>query len=144
MQQTVSVGGSEVSSFVEKIVRPLTRVLNPYIMRVAGGRWFPMYAVLHHRGHKSGSMYATPISAIPRGGFFWLGLAFGEDSGWARNVLTARECMVRYRAADYLLVDPVVLDGQSVQSELPRLMRFGMSLLGFDKVLRMRPATYDG
>jgi hypothetical protein len=88
-------------------------------------------------------MYATPISAVPRGGFFWLGLAFGEDSGWARNVLAARECLVRYRATDYLLVDPVVLNGQSVRSELPRLMRFGMSLLGFDKVLRMHPTTHN-
>ncbi|MDQ6878791.1 MAG: hypothetical protein M3082_14105 [Candidatus Dormibacteraeota bacterium] len=144
MQKTVSVSLPEVSTFRDRIIRPLTRVLNPHIMRVAGGRWFPIYAALQHRGHRSGHVYATPITAVPRGGFFWLGLAFGEDSGWARNVLAAGECVVRYRATAYQLVDPVVLDGASVRSELPQVMRIGMSLLGFDKVLRMRPMTNNG
>lgn len=94
MEQTVSKP-NEVSNFVDRIVRPLTRRLNPSIMRVAGGRWFPMFSVLHHRGHRSGRIYATPISAMPRGEFFWLGLSFGQDSGWARNVLAAGECAVR-------------------------------------------------
>src|SRR3989442_16034883 len=72
---------SDVPGFVDQIVRPLTHLLNPLILRVAGGRWFPMFSLLHHRGHKSGRIYATPVTGFPRGGFFWLGLAFGQDSG---------------------------------------------------------------
>jgi hypothetical protein len=131
---------SDVSGLVDKIVRPLTRILNPFVARVAGGRWFPMWSLLSHRGHKSGRMYATPISALPKGEFFWLSLAFGEGAGWARNILAADECVLRYRAADYHLVEPVVVDASTVRSQLPSLMRFGLPLMGATKVLRMRVA----
>jgi deazaflavin-dependent oxidoreductase (nitroreductase family) len=140
MQQTVRIA-DELPSRIEKIVRPLTRVLNPRIMKLAGGRWFPTFSVLHHRGHKSGRLYATPVSALPRGEFFWFSLAFGEDAGWVRNILAAGECVLRYRATDYKLVEPVVLDAAAVRSQLPRVMRFGLPVIGATKVIRMRRAT---
>ena len=92
MERRVSVDQSSqayVPAFVDRIVRPLTRVLNPLIMRFAGGWWFPMFSVLHHRGHRSGRMYATPVSAMPRGGYFWLGCSFtgGACLSWLREQL---------------------------------------------------------
>jgi deazaflavin-dependent oxidoreductase (nitroreductase family) len=129
---------TDVSNFAGRILGPLTRKLNPRIMRFAGGRWFPTFSILHHRGHKSGRMYATPISALPRGEFFWVSLAFGEEAGWVRNVLAAGECVIRYRATDYRLVEPVVLDASTVLSQLPRLMRIGLPIIGAHKVLRLR------
>jgi len=148
MNQKVSAGNtpsgrgeskpSDVSGLVDKIVRPLTRILNPFVARVAGGRWFPMWSLLRHRGHKSGRTYGTPISALPKGEFFWLSLAFGEGAGWARNILAAGECDLRYRANDYHLVEPVVVQASAVRSDLPTLMRFGLPLMGASKVLRMR------
>lgn len=138
---SVNRAPSEIPAFVDRIVRPLTRILNPFILRVAGGWWFPMFALLQHRGHRTGRMYATPVTAMPRGGWFWLGLTFGKDSGWARNVLAAGECTVRYRGTDYHLVEPAVLGGAAVRSELPTVMRFAMSLIGMSEVLRMRPVA---
>jgi deazaflavin-dependent oxidoreductase (nitroreductase family) len=137
MNQAVS-RATDVSNFAGRILGPLTRKLNPRIMRFAGGRWFPTFSILHHRGHKSGRMYATPISALPRGEFFWVSLAFGEEAGWVRNVLAAGECVIRYRATDYRLVEPVVLDASTVLSQLPRLMRIGLPIIGAHKVLRLR------
>lgn len=132
---------SDVSNVVDRVVRPLTRIFNPFILRVAGGRWFPMFSLLNHRGHKSGRTYSTPVTAQPHGGYFWLGLAFGQDSGWARNVLSAGEGTIRYRAVDYHLVEPTVLEGGAVPRDLPLVMRVGMSVMGAHKVLRMRPVT---
>lgn len=142
MNQTVSVDRASqayVPGFVDRIVRPMTRVLNPLIMRFAGGWWFPMFSVLRHRGRRSGQVYSTPISAMPSGEFFWLGLTFGEDAAWARNILAAGDCELRYRGTDYHLVEPVVLDSSEVRSDLPPVMGFGLSVLGVPKVLRMRP-----
>jgi hypothetical protein len=68
----------------------------------------------------------------------WISLAFGQDSWWARNILAAGECLLRYRATDCHLVEPVVVDASSVRSELPLLMRFGLPLMGVHKILRMR------
>jgi deazaflavin-dependent oxidoreductase (nitroreductase family) len=143
MSQTSSINGgsSEVPPIVDRIVRPLTRILNPLVLRVAGGWWFPMFALLHHRGHRSGHMYATPVTAMPRGGWFWLGLTFGKDSGWARNVLAAGECTVRYRGTDYHLEEPVVIEGATVRNQLPPVMRFAMALVGMRDVLRLKPVA---
>ncbi len=132
---------ADVSGVVDRVVRPLTRIFNPFIMRVAGGRWFPMFSLLRHRGHRSGRMYSTPVTALPHGGYFWLGLTFGQDSGWARNVLSAGEGSIRFRAADYGLVEPTVLEGPAVPRDLPLVMRIGMWAMGAHKVLRMRPVT---
>jgi deazaflavin-dependent oxidoreductase (nitroreductase family) len=141
MAQTSSVNRapSEIPAFVDRIVRPLTRILNPLILRVAGGWWFPMFALLHHRGHRTGRMYATPVTAMPRGGWFWLGLTFGKDSGWAKNVLAAGGCTVRYRGTDHRLVEPAVVDGAAIPSQLPAGMRYAMALVGVREVLRLRP-----
>jgi deazaflavin-dependent oxidoreductase (nitroreductase family) len=132
---------TDVPGFVDRIVRPLTRVFNPFILRVAGGWWFPMFSLLHHRGHKSGRIYATPVTGFPRGGFFWLGLAFGESSGWARNVLAAGEADLRFRGADYHLVEATVVEITDVKSELPPIVRIGSAVAGMHKVLRMRDTT---
>jgi deazaflavin-dependent oxidoreductase (nitroreductase family) len=134
---------ADVSGFVDRIVRPLTLRLNPIIVRVAGG-WFPLFSLLHHRGHKSGRIYATPVTAFPRGGYFWLGLAFGEDSGWARNVLAAGEAELRYRGTDYHLVEATVVNVADVESKLvPPIVRLGSAVAGVHKVLRMRLVTKE-
>ena len=132
---------TDVSGLVDRVVRPLTRVLNPLILRIAGGWWFPMFSLIRHRGYKSGRTYSTPVTGFPRGGFFWLGLAFGQSSGWARNVLTAGEADLRYRGADYHLVDATVVDVAEVKDQLPAIVRVGCVVGGMDKVLRMRVPT---
>ena len=130
----------DVPGFVDRIVRPLTHLFNPLILRVAGGWWFPMFSLIHHRGHKSGRIYATPVTAFPRGGFFWLGLAFGESSGWARNVLAARDADLRYRGTDYHLVEATVVELADVKDQVPPVVRIGSAVGGMHKVLRMRIA----
>ena len=127
-----------VSGIVDRVIRPLTRVFNPLILRVAGGRWFPMFSLLHHRGHRSGRAYTTPVTALPHGGYFWLGLAFGTSSGWARNVLAAGECDLRYRGVDYHLVEPAVLEIADVRSQLSLIERAFPRLVGAHQTLRMR------
>jgi deazaflavin-dependent oxidoreductase (nitroreductase family) len=128
----------DVSRVVDRVIRPLTQVFNPLIMRVAGGRFFPMFSLLHHRGHKSGRAYATPVTAMRHGGFFWLGLAFGTSSGWARNVLAAGEADLRYRGVDYHLVEPEVLEIAAVRSQLSWIERAFPRLVGAHQTLRMR------
>ena len=135
---------ADVTTFVDRIVRPLTKILNPLILRVAGGWFFPIFSLLEHRGYKSGRIYRTPISAMPSHGKFWLGLTFGEDAGWARNVIAAGEADLRYRGTDYHLVEATVVDAADVRSQLPPLMRFGMARLGVHKVIRMVPSHRRG
>ncbi|TMC97462.1 MAG: nitroreductase family deazaflavin-dependent oxidoreductase [Chloroflexi bacterium] len=132
---------ADIPGFVDRIVRPLTHLFNPLILRIAGGWWFPMFSLIHHRGHKSGRIYATPVTAFPRGGYFWLGLAFGENSGWARNVLAAGDAALRYRGTDYHLVEATVVELADVKDQVPPIVRIGSAVGGMRKTLRMRIAT---
>jgi deazaflavin-dependent oxidoreductase (nitroreductase family) len=125
-------------SIFQRYLHPLVGKINPRIMALAGARWSPTVSILKHRGHKSGRTYTTPISALPRDGFFWIGLAFGEDAGWARNVVAAGECELRYRGRDYRLIEPIVVDASTARSQLPLMLRIAGPVVGIHKVLRMR------
>jgi hypothetical protein len=84
-------------------------------------------------------VYGTPVTAFPRGGYFWLGLAFGENSGWARNVLAAGDADLRYRRTDYHLVEATVFNVADIEPKLvPPMVRIGSAVAGVHKVLRMR------
>lgn len=133
-----AIAGDRGMSIFERYLRPLVGKVNPRIMGLAGKRWSPTVSVLTHRGHRSGRMYSTPVSALPRGGFFWIGLAFGEEAGWTRNVLAAGECGLRYRGADYRLVEPVVVQRAAATSQLPAVLRIAGPVAGIHKILRMR------
>ena len=137
-----TANATDVPGFVDRIVRPLTHLLNPLIVRMAGSWWTPMFSLLHHRGRKPGRVYATPVTAFPRDGFFWFGLAFGEHSGWARNVIAAGDADLRYRGQDYHLVDAAVVKIADLKSELPAVVRYGSVIAGMTKTIRMRIAAH--
>lgn len=140
MQNTMSTRKrqEDVSRVADKVIRPLIGIFNPLIMRVAGTRFFPMFSLLHHRGHRSGRMYVTPVTLMPRGQWFWMGLMFGQEAGWTKNVLAAGEANVRYRGADYHLVEPTVVEASAARSQLPVFARLFMRLVGMRTILRLR------
>ena len=63
----------------------------PVAQSLAGKRWFPLWALVHHRGRRSGTEYATPIAVVPTRdkGIVLIGLPWGKGTNWARNVLAA-------------------------------------------------------
>ena len=67
------------AAIVRVLVRPLTKILNPLMVRLAGRRFFPM-AQIHHVGRRSGKAYVTPTSAHVRGDVLLIGLTFGNQS----------------------------------------------------------------
>ena len=97
------------SPLVRHVVRPMTRVLNPAIRRLAGRR-HPALARLEHRGRRSGREYVTPVSAHLTGDTFLVPLTFGDRSDWCRNVLEAGGCSIRWRGRDHRAVNPRVVD----------------------------------
>jgi hypothetical protein len=49
--------------FVRTVIGPMTRVLNPLIVKFAGRRHFFMAAQIQHVGRRSGKVYVTPATA---------------------------------------------------------------------------------
>src|SRR6266576_2850148 len=99
------------AAIVRVLVRPLTKVLNPLMVRLAGRRFFPM-AQIHHVGRRSGKAYVTPTSAHVRGDVLLIGLTFGNQSDWSRNVRPAAGCTVRLGATPIVPSAPSWSPGQ--------------------------------
>lgn len=88
------------------------RATAPLALAMSGRRWFPLWAVMHHRGRTSGADYATPIAVIPTmaDDVFLIGLPWGPKTNWARNVLAAGGATVTWKGRDHRATDPRLVD----------------------------------
>jgi len=111
----------EPALIVKLLVRPLTRILNPLIIRLAGRRHFHMAAQIRHIGRRSGRPYITPAGARLHGEVIMIPLTFGNQSDWSRNVAVAGGCSIRLAGRDYQASQPEFL-GRDQAKELIRPM----------------------
>ncbi len=49
----------------------------------------PPWAVILHRGRRSGRLYRTPVLAVRRGEHIAVRVLYGVESDWVRNLLAA-------------------------------------------------------
>jgi deazaflavin-dependent oxidoreductase (nitroreductase family) len=117
-----------------------TRLFNPLTRRFAGSRGFPPFALVRHRGRRSGREYATPIGARPTADGFVIPLTFGQSADWFRNVQAAGECVIRWRGVEYPVVAPQVIDWPSARSAFAPIERVALPLLGIAQFMRLRRA----
>jgi deazaflavin-dependent oxidoreductase (nitroreductase family) len=129
---------------VRLVLRPMTKVFNPLIRRIAGRRHFPMAARIHHVGRISGRPYVTPASARLHGGTVVIPLTFGNRSDWARNVVAAGRCSIRVNGVDLEAVNPVfvnVRDARALtRAAFNPFERFAFRLLGIEQLMCLRAA----
>jgi deazaflavin-dependent oxidoreductase (nitroreductase family) len=114
------------------------RLLNPMMARLAGKRHVRQFAVLQHRGRRSGRLYRTPVVARPTADGFIVPLPFGEQTDWYRNVQAAGECMIRWNGVDYHVVEPQLVDWATARPAFNRLERLQVPLLGVRQFVRLR------
>ena len=85
--------------------------------------WAPGWAVVIHRGRKSGRTFRTPLWAFRRPGGFVIALTYGPGADWVRNVLAAGGCEVESRRHHYQLGAPRLYRDENA-SEMPTFIRF--------------------
>ncbi len=88
----------------------LVKASNPVMRELAGRRWFPAWAQLRHRGRKSGKEYVIPVAVMVRPDSFVIGLPWGPQTNWVRNVMAAGGCTIHWKGADYDVTDPELVD----------------------------------
>jgi deazaflavin-dependent oxidoreductase (nitroreductase family) len=129
------------AAIVRVLVRPLTKILNPLMVRLAGRRFFPM-AQIHHVGRRSGRAYVTPTSAHLRGDMLLIALTFGNQSDWSRNVRAAGGCVVRLGGHVYRATSPAIVTWAEnrglVASAFNPVLRAGFRMLGIQQFMRLR------
>jgi deazaflavin-dependent oxidoreductase (nitroreductase family) len=128
-----------ISRAAHALLRVGTRHLNPLMLSLAGSR-LPMFAVLHHRGRRSGRSYTTPVGARPTADGFVIPLTFGERADWFRNVQAAGGCVIRWKGVNYPVIEPVVVDWATVRSAFSPIERVVVPLIGIEQFVRLRHA----
>jgi deazaflavin-dependent oxidoreductase (nitroreductase family) len=134
--QPVAIGPSR---FVRAVFGPLTTVLNPVIVKLAGRRHVRFAAQISHTGRRSGRQYVTPASARLAGDTFVIPLTFGNQSDWSRNVRAAGGCSIRLNGVDYRAVRPRLADApqarQAAGSAFSPVERATFRILGIRQFL---------
>lgn len=106
----------------------------PVANALAGKRWFPPWAIVHHRGRRSGIEYATPVEIVPARdrGVLLVCLPWSANTNWARNVVAAGGATLTWRGREQRTVEPRIMTGAEA-SELARAL--------FRPVVRRMPAA---
>jgi len=122
------------------LIARLTRLLNPLILAHAGSQRLPLFAVIQHHGRRSGRSYATPVGARPTADGFVIPLTFGERADWFQNVQAAGGCVIRWKSADYSVIEPEIVDWATARSACYPVERVLMLLIGIEQFVRLRHA----
>jgi deazaflavin-dependent oxidoreductase (nitroreductase family) len=123
----------------ESIVHRISRVVGTLNLPLAGRRVLPAYAVLYHLGRRSGKAYAVPVWVRTLDDGVVIPMMFAEQTHWARNVLAAGGCTVRWRGHDHVLVDPEVVGPEQVVGAFNPVQRWGLGLRGVRHFMHLRP-----
>ena len=133
------VGPSPIARIV---MRPMTKMLNPLIVKLAGRRHFRMAAQIRHVGRRSGRTYTTPVSARRSGDMILIALTFGNQSDWSRNVRSAGRGSIRIEGEDYDVTQPQIMSREEarplVQAAFSPMERAGFRMLGIKQVMALR------
>ena len=97
--------------------RRLVNATAPVARALAGRRWVPLWALIRHRGRRSGTAYETPIAVVPTtdASIVMIGLPWGVTTNWARNVVAAGGASLRWRGHDLELGHPRIIDGAEAE-----------------------------
>lgn len=98
--------------------------------------WLPGFAILTHRGRRSGRTYRIPINAFRDGNDYVFALTYGPETDWVRNVLTAGGAEIETRGHHIQLTKPrISTDVAKTWAPLP--VRLALSLFGVPQIMRL-------
>ena len=106
--------------------------------------WLPPFAIVEHKGRRSGRRHRTVVWAFPFAGGMVVALTYGASTDWVRNVLAAGACRLRWAGTWRELTAPEVLEGPAALRTLPPVVRPVLGLLGVGQALRLRSESSGG
>ncbi|TDB93369.1 nitroreductase family deazaflavin-dependent oxidoreductase [Actinomadura sp. 7K534] len=104
--------------------RGLRKVNKVFTNRIQGvyAPYVPPLAVVVHKGRRSGREYRTPVTAFRSGRTLVIGLPYGADTDWVRNLLAEGRGGVERLGRVRRIARPRVLAADEAQ-ELPAVGR---------------------
>jgi deazaflavin-dependent oxidoreductase (nitroreductase family) len=124
---------------------PRTRFIRPFTTHILNRftrlfvRRLPGFAIISHRGRKSGQTYRTPMNVFRDGDDYLFALTYGSEVQWVKNVLAAGEADLQIGDRTIHLTDPqLFIDPKRRLMPLP--VRTLLGVMRVSEFLRMRPA----
>lgn len=102
-------------------------VITPTVKRFH--RYIPTFAVIEHRGRKSGREYKTVVHAYSKGPVLAVLLGHGK-ADWVKNILAAGEADVHLFRRDVHITNPRLVPIGEDTSYLPLIVRLGARRVG--------------
>ena len=99
------------------------KTFNKLAIHLAGHRAIPIWAVLRHRGRKSGKEYSTPVAVLATDDTFVIGLPWGRGTDWVRNVRAAGGCTVRWKGREVVCTEPEFVGTDAAIAAAPSFVR---------------------
>jgi deazaflavin-dependent oxidoreductase (nitroreductase family) len=95
--------------------------VNPVVRLVAGRA--PGFAIVRHRGRRSGREYATPINVfrVPTG--FMTALTYGPGTDWMRNLTAHGGGTILHRGREVRVGPPILVPTDEGMAAMPRPVR---------------------
>jgi deazaflavin-dependent oxidoreductase (nitroreductase family) len=129
----------------EPVPIPRTRLIQPFTTHILNRftRLFvhrlPGFAIISHRGRKSGRIHRTPMNVFRDGDDYLFALTYSSNVQWVKNVLAAGEADLRIGDKTIHLTAPqVFVDPRRRLMPLP--VRLMLGVMNVTEFLRMRPA----
>jgi deazaflavin-dependent oxidoreductase (nitroreductase family) len=124
---------------------PRTRFILPFTTHILNRftRLFvhrlPGFAIISHRGRKSGEIHRTPMNVFRDGDDYLFALTYGSGVQWVKNVMTAGEADLRVGDRTIHLTDPELFVDPK-RRLMPFPVRFMLGVMRVSEFLRMRPS----
>jgi deazaflavin-dependent oxidoreductase (nitroreductase family) len=96
----------------------------------------PWFAIVAHRGRRSGKLYRTPINAFRRPGGFVIALTYGPDRDWVKNIMAADECELETGGRRVRVGHPRLFSDPRA-SQVPAIVRLVLRMLGVTDFLEL-------
>jgi deazaflavin-dependent oxidoreductase (nitroreductase family) len=115
----------------------LARLTTPLLRPLAGHRWNPIFAIVEHRGRRSGRAYRTPVAARRVDAGFVISPSFGWQVDWYRNLVASGGGTIRWRGRDYPIGAPRPVDPADGIAAFNAVQRAALRLGRIDAYIRV-------
>ena len=130
-----------IAAATRRVMRPLLRLSMPLARPLAGTRRMPLWALVEHRGRRSGREYRTPVAMRARGDGVAIPIAYGTDADWLQNIFAAGGCAIVWRDRRYRATQPSLVDARDGLATFHPVHRRLLRLSGVERVLLLRTSV---
>ena len=106
------------------------RVTGPFAGRLPG------FAVVHHKGRRSGRAYETPVGVVRRRDGYAIALTYGPDRDWVKNIMAAGGCELELHGTMVQVGGPEIVHDPD-RRDMPAGVRPILRLIGVADFLHL-------